>query len=339
MKRFLIFLSVFFIFSCSGKDIQDYKVFYALDTVCRVSLYGRGTDEIYKEIEQELLLTENLFNSHIANSEISKINSEAGKKPVIVSPETFNLIEKSIELWQSTKGAFNPALGPVISLWKIGSENPEVPETGIIAEKLSLCNPENILINRENLSVFLKTPGMALDLGGIAKGFCAEQIKTLCLENGITRGIIDLGGNIILIGEKNPGKPWTAGIRTPEADTFDAAITFFCKDKAIVTSGVYERFFIKDGVLYHHIFNPETGFPAENRLLSVSIISENSITADALSTAVFVMGLEKGMEYIKKIPETEAVFITNENEIFTTDGIRKNIKSVKSGYRLNVFQN
>lgn len=337
MKRFLIFLSVFFIFSCSGKDIQDYKVFYALDTVCRVSLYGQGTDEIYKEIEQELLFTENLFNSHITNSEISKLNSEAGKNPVIVSPETFNLIEKSVELWQSTKGAFNPALGPVISLWKIGSENPVVPERGIITEKLPLCNPENILLNRENLSVFLEIPGMALDLGGIAKGFCAEQIKSLCLKKGITRGIIDLGGNIILIGEKNPGQSWTAGIRTPEENTFDAAITFSCKDKTIVTSGIYERFFVKDGILYHHIFNPETGFPAENRLLSVSIISGNSVTADALSTAVFVMGLEKGMEYIKKIPETEAVFITKENEIFTTDGIRENIKSVKQGYKLKAF--
>lgn len=337
MKRFLILLSVFFIFSCSGKSIQDYKVFYALDTVCRVSLYGQGTDEIYKEIEQELLLTENLFNSHIANSEISKINSEAGKNPVIVSPETFNLIEKSVELWQSTKGAFNPALGPVIFLWKIGSENPVVPDSKTITEKLSLCNPENILLNRENLSIFLKIPGMALDLGGIAKGFCAEQIKSLCLEKGITRGIIDLGGNIILIGEKNPGQPWTAGIRTPEENTFDATITFSCKDKTIVTSGIYERFFVKDGILYHHIFNPETGFPAENRLLSVSIISGNSLTADALSTAVFVMGLEKGMEYIKKIPETEAVFITKEKEIFTTHGIRENIKSVRQGYNLKAF--
>ena len=133
MKKILILLSVFFIFSCSGKDIQDYKVFYALDTVCRISLYDQGTDEIYKAIEQELLLTENLFNSHITNSEISKINSEAGKNPVIVSPETFNLVQKSIELWKSTEGAFNPALGPVISLWKIGSENPVVPDSDTIA--------------------------------------------------------------------------------------------------------------------------------------------------------------------------------------------------------------
>ena len=211
MKRFLILLSVFFIFSCSGKDIQDYKVFYALDTVCRISLYDQGTDEIYKAIEQELLLTENLFNSHITNSEISKINSEAGKNPVIVSPETFNLVQKSIELWKSTEGAFNPALGPVISLWKIGSENPVVPDSDTIAEKLSLCNPDQIIINNENLSIFLNTPGMALDLDGIAKGFCAEQIKTICISEGITKGIIDLGGNIILIGEKKPGYPWTAG--------------------------------------------------------------------------------------------------------------------------------
>lgn len=337
MKRFLIFLSVFFIFSCSGKDIQDYKVFYALDTVCRISLYDQGTDEIYKAIEQELLLTENLFNSHITNSEISKINSEAGKNPVIVSPETFNLVQKSIELWKSTEGAFNPALGPVISLWKIGSENPVVPDSDTIAEKLSLCNPDQIIINNENLSIFLNTPGMALDLGGIAKGFCAEQIKTICISEGITKGIIDLGGNIILIGEKKPGYPWTAGIRTPEENTFDAAISFSCKDKSIVTSGIYERFFIKDGVLYHHIFNPETGFPVENRLLSVSVISENSITADALSTAIFVMGLEKGMEYVKKIPGTEAVFITKENEIFTTAGIRENIIFVNPAYKIKDF--
>jgi len=292
----------------------------ALGTVCVITLYENGKSKIYDEVFSKIHKIENLMSVNIAASDISKINEKAGIEKVQVDKQTFLVIERAVFFANLSGGAFDPTVGPLVSLWGIGYKA-RVPSQDEIDEILPLINWRNIELDAENQSVFLAQRGMALDLGAIAKGYAADAAAETIENAGIKRALIDLGGNIVAIGTNRENKPWRVGIQDPSGDRGESIGYVQVTDKTIVTSGVYERYFTANGKHYHHIFSPETGYPAQTGLLSVTVITDISMDADALSTALFVLGYEDACLLLESMPKMEAVFVFEDKSIITTKGV------------------
>jgi len=261
-----------------------------------------------------------MMSVNIPASDISRVNAAAGIEPVQVHEEVFMVIKRALHYAKLSGGAFDPSVGPLVSLWGIGGDKPHVPSQEEIDEVLPLVNWQDVELDEETRSVFLTRRGMALDLGAIAKGYAADEAAAIIRNAGIGRAIINLGGNIVTCGERKDGSPWRVGVQNPN-DARDEYIGILqVTEKSVVTSGVYERFFEYEGIRYHHIFSPDSGYPAENGLLSVTITAPLSIDADALSTTVFVLGYERGAALIESLAETEAVFIFSDLSVRKTQG-------------------
>jgi len=258
---------------------------------------------------------------NIQASDVARVNAAAGIAPVQVHEDVFKVIERALFFAEISGGAFDPSVGPLVSLWGIGGENPRVPSQAEIDEVLPLINWRDIELDYQTQSVFLKRRGMALDLGAIAKGYAADEAAAIIKNARIKRAIIDLGGNIFTCGEKKDKSPWRVGIQNPNEKRGIYIGIVQVTEQSVVTSGVYERFFEEGGNRFHHIFLPSSGYPVKNGVLSVTIIANNSIDADALSTAVFVLGYEKGMALIESLSGAEAVFIFEDLSVRKTPGV------------------
>ena len=314
----LLLIPVLFNLSCVRTETS--RIEFALGTVCSVTLFDQARDNVYNDIFTRIREIENLMSVHIPSSDVSRINAAAGIMPVSVHKDTFKVIERAVYFAGLSGGAFDPSVGPLVSIWGIGGDNPRVPPQEEIDKALPLVNWRFIEMDAQTNSVFLTQYGMALDLGGIAKGYAADEAARIAREAGIKRANIDLGGNIIMIGERTDRTPWRVGIQTPGKNRGSVIGVLQITEKTVVTSGVYERFFEEDGVRYHHLFSPFHGYPADNGLLSVTVITDISMDADALSTAVFVLGYEKGIALLESFPEAEAVFIFEDMTIRATSG-------------------
>ena len=199
---------------------------------------------------------------------------------------------------------------------------------------LPLTNYKDVVIDEANKTVFLTRPGMMLDLGGIAKGYAADVISKMLTDEGVKSAIIDLGGNIFAHGEKVSGDAWKIGIQNPFSNRGEIVGAISVKNKSIVTSGIYERYIEVDGVKYHHILNPETGYPYENDIAGITIISDKSTTGDALSTSVFALGIEEGMKFVEELDDVDAIFVTKEKGIYVTSGIKDNFELRDENFKL-----
>jgi thiamine biosynthesis lipoprotein len=256
-------------------------------------------------------------------SGVLAINRQAGIAPVKVRADLLEVLETALRYADLSGGAFDPTIGPLVKLWGIGSESQRIPTDGEIAAALELVNYRDLIIDRKSGTAFLRREGMEIDLGGIAKGYAADEAARIAKEGRVKRGIIDLGGNILALGWRNErgSVPWRIGVQNPFRDR-GASIGFLAvHDTSVVTSGVYERFFEADGRHYHHILSTANGYPADNGLLSVTIVTERSMDADALSTAVFAMGYGKGRALIDSIPNAQAVFVFADMSVKITEGL------------------
>lgn len=323
MNRKFVLLSavpiVFLLFAACTKA-EPSRIDFAMDTVCSITLYDKAKDKIYKEIFGRLHEIENRMSSHQAGTDIDRINASAGISPVQVHDDVFAVLERAIHFAEMSAGAFDPTVGPLVTLWDIRSETPRVPSQAEIDAVLPLVNWRNIELDRERQTVFLKQPGMALDLGAIAKGYAADEAAAIIIKARIWQAIVDLGGNILTVGEKRDKSPWRIGLQNPLDDRGSyIGIVTGCEN-AVVTSGIYERYFVADGIHYHHLFSPFEGGPARTGLLAVTIITANSMDADALSTVAFVLGYEKGSALIESLEGVEAVFIFEDKSIRKTSG-------------------
>ncbi len=220
-----------------------------------------------------------------------------------------------------TSLAFDIAIAPVSSLWDFTSEEKRIPSDEDLKAKLPLVNYEDVILDGTSLS--FRKDGMGLDLGAIAKGYIADKIKEFLLSKGVKSAIINLGGNVLCIGNKPDKTPFKIGIQKPFADRSETIATVDITNQSVVSSGIYERFFEKDGQLYHHILNPKTGYPYDNSLISVTIICDSSTDGDGLSTSCFALGLEKGMELINSLPDVHAVFITSDDKLHYSKNFQK----------------
>ena len=300
---------------------EPFRAEFALGTVCSVTLYDQAKAQVYQDIFSRIREIENRMSTNLPDTDVTRINASAGITPVQVHDDVFEVIERAVYFAGLSGGAFDPTVGPLVSLWDIGGDNPKLPSQEEINVVLPLINWRDIELDKERRSVFLKRPGMALELGAIAKGYAADEAAVILARARIKRAIIDLGGNILTYGVKKDRTPWRVGIQDP-IETRGAYIGIVQgPEQTIVTSGVYERGFFVDEEWYHHIFNPFDGYPARNELLSVTIFTSNSMDADALSTAVFVMGYETGRALVESLEGIEALFIFEDKSIRKTSGL------------------
>jgi thiamine biosynthesis lipoprotein len=319
---------VFLFTSCI--QAEPSRTEFALGTICTITLYDQAKDSVYNDIFERINEIENLMSVNISTSDVSRINEAAGTGPVQVSEDVFKVIQRAVYFADLSGGAFDPTVGPLTALWAIGTDNEKLPSPEEIDAVLPLINWQDIELDPQMHTVFLKRSGMALDLGAIAKGYAADEAAAIIKEAGIKQAIVDLGGNIIVCGEKKDKSPWRVGIQHPGEGrgTYFGVLSINAKDadQTIVTSGVNERYFVEDGVRYHHIFSTVTGYPASNGLMSVTVVTTTSMDADALSTAIFVLGYEKGHELISSIPGAEAVFIFEDYSVLKTNGAAYDFK-------------
>lgn len=312
------------------------QTYYMFDTIVNVRVYDeRVSEEHFDEIGNILARIDQEMNRQLEGSEIAKVNQQAGQAAAIeVSEETIQVVQTALGFAESSGGSFDPTVGPIVDLWGIGSENAAVPDSETLVRKLELVDYTAVLVDDTKRTIQLTKGGMAIDLGAIAKGYAADVIADYLRDNGFTSAIIDLGGNILVMGRRPDGSPWTIGVQTPSEDRGQHLGSLKVADKTVVTSGVYERFFKDNGKVYHHILDTKNGYPVENNLLSVTIVAELSIDADALSTTVFSLGLEEGIQYIESRGDAEAIFVTTDKEIIVTSGLAGQLHLTNEEYRL-----
>jgi len=308
--------------SCS-KNISPSQTRPVLGTVCTVQLFENGKQKYYDTLFERLEQIEAHMSMNIPSSDIARINAASGGQKIAVHDDTFKVIRRALDIAQLSDGAFNPASGALVKLWNIGSDAPHLPSQEEIEGTLALCDWRSVVLSEEGeqKSVYLPVKGTALDLGGIAKGFAADELAALIKKLKIPRAIIDLGGNIYAVGEKKGKEAWKVGIKNPFDSAASPVIALSVKDVSVVTSGVYERFFVYEGRLFHHLLDCKTGYPADNGLMSVTIVNGSSMDADALATAVFVMGKERGMDLLRRI-NTEGLCIDTEKTIEATEPLK-----------------
>ncbi|HHV93122.1 MAG TPA: FAD:protein FMN transferase [Firmicutes bacterium] len=321
-------LGVVFTRPRTREAVSDTRVM--MDTSIEMRIYGskRDLEAAFRRV-QEL---DNLMSRTRKGSDIYRVNQEAGRSWVKVSADTFYVIETALRFAELTGGLFDPTVTPLVELWGIGTENPQIPDQEAIDRAKALIDYRNVELDQAGRRVRLTQPGMGLDLGAIGKGYAADSVAQLLRERGVKSALLNLGGNVLVIGGKPDGSPWRIGIQDPFAARGTHVTVLEVRDISIVTSGPYERFFIRNGKRYHHILNPETGYPAETGLASVSIITPASTTADALSTSVFLLGVEKGLALLEELENVEGMLITNDRKVYLTSGLKGQVKSLAKGF-------
>jgi thiamine biosynthesis lipoprotein len=318
-----VFMLILFT-GCSGPVPSRSE--FVLGTVCAVNLYEQGTQKVYREIFDRLRKIENLMSANLEDSDLGMVNDAAGIKAVEVHPDTLRVLKRAVYFAELSGGAFDPTVGPLVNLWGIGTDAERIPAEEEIAAVLPLIDWRDIRIDEDAGTVFLARRGMRLDLGAIAKGYAADEAAKIIRAAHLTRALIDLGGNIIVLGARRDGSPWRVGIQNP----LEGRGAYFgiakVEDKTLVTSGVYERFFEDpvSGRKYHHILSTRDGYPVDRGLLSVTIIGESSIDADALSTSLFALGFEAGLALVESQANTEAIFVFTDLSVRGTSGAFEN---------------
>lgn len=239
-----------------------------------------------------------------------------------ISEDLAALLSEGLDITRESDGAFDIAIAPLTSLWDFTAKDPKVPDDAAIQKALPLCSSDGVTIDGQDIT--LPSDDIQFDVGAIAKGYIADRLKDFLVKKGVKSAIINLGGNVLCIGSKPDGTPFKVGIQKPFADRNETEAVMDITGKSVVSSGIYERCFKQDGKLYHHILNPQTGYPYDNGLISVTIISDQSVDGDALSTTCFALGLEDGLKFAEK-KGVQAVFITEDYELHYTDGFQDEI--------------
>ena len=286
-----------------------------------LTIFHEDAQNLLLQSEQLLHLYKNRFSANDADSELMEINLQAGKKAVQVHPNLFELIELGKKHSIAANSHLNIAIGPLVQTWRIGFSDAKLPSEEEIQRLLKITNPEEIVLNDSNREVYLSKEGMRIDLGALAKGYIADKLKEFLVEQGVQSGIIDLGGNILTIGE-NPTfhRPWRIGIQNPALDRGEHVAVIEVSDGSVVTSGIYERQLVVDGKTYHHIFDRTTGYPMETELASITIVAEKSVDCEIWTTRLFGQNPYDIIEEIEQQPGLEAFVITKNQKMMYTSG-------------------
>ncbi|MGL4738733.1 MAG: FAD:protein FMN transferase [Cellulosilyticaceae bacterium] len=295
---------------------------FMMGTTITISLFDHQNEETLTKAFERISTLENELSINKENTLLDEVNDASGSQSIAVNKDMFDVIKHGLYYSELTDGSFDITVGPLVSLWRIGFPEARVPSTSEIKAALPLINYKNVTLDETQHTVYLTQPGMQIDLGGIAKGYAADEVVQVLKDNGVAHAIVDLGGNVYTLGSKVDGSPWKVGVQDP-FNPRGAIIGYIpLTNKSAVTSGIYERFLEADGKKYHHILDPETGYPFSNEIVGVTIISETSMDGDALSTSVFSKGIEDGLAFVNALEGIDAIFISKDHKVYVTDGIK-----------------
>ncbi|MDO5601270.1 MAG: FAD:protein FMN transferase [Oscillospiraceae bacterium] len=295
---------------------------FAMSTVITQTAYGKKAAEAEIELQRRLQAFENRFSMFLAQSDIARINAAAGKSPVSVSGETMGLLKRALELSKTSQGAFQLTIAPVTQLWGITTDHPRVPGADEIARALALVDDDDLILNEEEGTAYLRREGQAVDLGGVAKGTACELARETYEEYGIDSAWLSIGGNIYVRGEKPGGTPFRIGFRDPYQTENSYLASFQMKDRVLAVSGGYERYFEENGVRYHHIIDPATGYPAESDIVSAGVFAQEGTLADFMSTTLFVWGSGRTLEYMRRPDACDVIFLTDTGTLYVSESLR-----------------
>lgn len=339
MKKslFTCLIAVILCLTACSKQSQptgNKESFFAMDTYITFTAYGEDAKSALLQAKDKIAALEQFWSVTNENSEIYAIN-HAGGKPVIVSSDTAEILAFALDMADKTNGALEPTIYPVLTAWGFTTDENRIPSDDEIKELLNEVGYSKVMQSGNTVQL---PDGMMLDIGAVGKGYAGDVIAELLKENGITSALLDIGGNIQAIGSKPNGSDWRLGIRNPFGEGNVGVLTV--RDVAVVTSGSYERYFIgEDGRQYGHIIDPSTGRPAESGLASVAVIAKEGKLCDALSTSLFVMGLDKAIDYWRQYGGFEMILIAESGEIYLTEGIENSfvLNSYHSNMKVHVI--
>jgi len=309
---------------------------FLLDTVVTIRLYESAHPENLEKAFALIESYEKLFSRYQSGSDTSRINNLPAGVELTVSPDTIELMNAALEYADLSQGRFDPTVGALVDLWGIGTEASRIPTYKEISSILPLVDYHAVNVNSQAGTIKLEKPHMTIDLGGIAKGWIADKVVAFLRENGEEHILVNLGGNVLVSGGKSTDTQFRIGMQNPFGDRGDYLGVFTLSNGSVVSSGVYERFFDSDGIRYHHILDTASGYPVDNELVAVTVISEKSIDGDALSTALFAMGLEKGLALVNNLAKIDAAFITKDDRIVITKGAAEKFKSKAPNFHLEI---
>lgn len=359
---------------CQPKLCKVERESYKLGTIIHVTVWGEDKAKLEAAADRAVRggvdETESLFSVNLPKSEVSRINAAAKNNAAVeifpVNNDVARLLAKAVDIAKETNGAFDPTIAPIVKLWGIGTSRARVPLDGELRAALRSVDYRRLRVSSERVmlktapsaaqsapdektaipiyrtvyQIFLGAPGAprtSIDMGGIAKGHAADRTAALLRESGVKRALIDLGGNIYVIGASPKGGAWKIGIQHPFKPRGEYLGVVECEDISVVTSGPYERYFDKDGVRYHHIFDPKTGRPAKSDLASVTVISKVSADADALCTAFFVMGFDRTSAFLRNHRHLQAILVRNDGKIYLTETLKNKFKLSDTTMKLEIL--
>ena len=297
---------------------------FIMDTFVEQKLYGENASEAIQEIAARLRDFEGAFSMHLADSEIDRLNQSAGVGPVVLSKQVYELLKRSKELSLASEGAFDVTIAPLTTVWGITSETPSIPLEEEIAEAMALVDANDLILYENGLAE-LSREGQAVDLGGIAKGAACDIVRQVTEKYDITSGYVSIGGNIVALQKKPLGSDLWFGVRDPQEGASDSVCALKLYGKTMATTGGYERYFEQDGVTYHHVLDPQTGWPADSDLLSVSVICEDGTLADYLSTTLFVLGKETVLDCLDR-RDFQLIAIGEDGNIYCSTSLKGDIQ-------------
>ena len=305
-----------------------------MSTLVTQQVYGTRKKEAMEAVNRLLSTLDKKLSLFIVDSDIDRINQNAGIAPVEVESDTFALVAQAKKYSELSKGRFDLTIAPVTLLWGIDTDNARVPSKEEIEEALTRVDYRNVQLNTEKQTVFLQNKGMKIDLGGIAKGFMAGVIGDEYKKYDIQSALVSIGGNICIYGVKPDGSPYTLGIRDPESASGEGLCgRLKASDEVVATSGAYERYFEKNGKRYHHIFNPKTGYPVESDLLSVTVIAKDGGLADYLSTTLYAAGSEFISSYLND-GRFSVIVVDAQKKVHVSKALAGRFELTGSGYEL-----
>lgn len=289
---------------------------YSMGSYVQQTVYGHGREEAAQSASSAVTQLENLISWRIEDSDVARLNQAAGTDFLEIDPQTWDILNTSLEVCRASNGAFDITIAPISWLWDF-DEDPHLPSDDLIQSLLPSVNYENVSLLEDGTAA-LQTHGTAIDLGSVGKGAACDTAVNAYKEAGVDRAVVAVGGSVGVWGEKPSGAPWKIALRDPDSE---GSLGQLAIDSGFVsTSGSYEKQFTEDGVTYHHILDPDTGYPAESGLVSVTVWSSSGVLSDALSTACFVLGMEDSLPVLEEF-DSSAIFITEDHEIYVTEDL------------------
>ncbi len=340
MLAVMLLISLVFITGCSSANVSSEpitKTTLQFGTIIQITVFDPADEDALNRALNHMAILENELSTTVSKSDISKFNTSAVGEITPLGKHAEKIIDRSLHFTKISNGKFDITIQPLVELWGIGTEFAQVPSQLEIESLLPKVDASKLAFRKSTESApatLSKTEeGIQIDLGAIAKGYAADEAIRILKEEGVSKALVNLGGNVYALGSKE-GFPWKVGVQDPLQSQGSMVGVVEVIDQAVITSGVYERFYEEDGIRYHHILDPDTGHPLNNEILGITIITPSATDGDALSTVIYSLGLEKGMEMVESLDDVEAIFIMRDNTIYVSTGAEKSFDKRSSAFDL-----